>query len=99
MRIVDSFADESLDFALVDGSLRDHCAAAVLSKLAAGGLLIIDNAHWYLDHVTKSPASRYTLGPGTDVWADVARRIANWRMIWTSSGVSDTGIWFKPTAW
>lgn len=96
--IVSGFEDASLDFALVDGALRDHCTAAVLPKIAAGGLLCIDNANWFFDHPTRSPTSRTGRGALTESWGDCWDVLTRWRMIWTTSGVTDTAIWLRPGA-
>ncbi len=93
--VVDQFEPGSLDFALVDGESRVFCALRVLDKLAAGGVLVIDNANWYLDHPTHSPSSRVGLGPLNKHWAELAMKLRGWRHIWTSSGVTDTAIWIK----
>ena len=71
---------------------------AVIPKIATGGLLVIDNINWFLDHPTHSPASRYKKGPASPTWARLEEQLAAWRMIWTSSGVTDTAIWIKPAA-
>lgn len=99
VRIVDEVEDESLGFALVDGSLREHCANAVLPKIEAGGLLVIDNSNWYLDHATQAPYSRTGLGDGNAEWTRLSRRLADWRRINTSNGLSDTTLWIKPARW
>jgi predicted O-methyltransferase YrrM len=90
------FADESLDFALVDGHYRDYSAKFILPKLRPGGMLIIDNVNWYLPCESKAPNSRtQAAGPVTAVWTEVWRQIRDWRTIWTSSGVWDTAIFIK----
>lgn len=99
VRVVDEIEDESLGFALVDGSLREHCAHAVLPKIEPGGLLVIDNSHWYLDHPTSAPASRYGKGDENPEWKRLSARLAEWRQINTSNGVSDTTVWIKPARW
>lgn len=93
-----TFDDDSLDFALVDGGPRDQCAKMILPKIKSGGLLAIDNVNWFFPNAkTRSPSSRRVPGDyESDAWADVAKMIADWRSIWTSNGVTDTGIWFKP---
>lgn len=91
------FADRSLDFALVDGGYRDYTTTFVMPKLKPGGLLVIDNVNWYLPSRSRAPNSRTpALGPRGPVWADIARELAQWRSIWTSSGVWDTAIFIKP---
>jgi predicted O-methyltransferase YrrM len=96
-QVAHAFPDASLDFSLVDGHYRDYSAKFILPKLKPGGLLIIDNVNWYLPCESKSPNSRTAaLGPKTPAWAEVAAELANWRSIWTSSGVWDTAIFIKP---
>jgi predicted O-methyltransferase YrrM len=91
------FPEESLDFALIDGQYRDHTAQFILPKIKPGGMLIIDNVNWYLPCQSKSPNSRTAaLGPATPVWEKVWAELAQWRTIWTSSGVWDTAIFLKP---
>jgi hypothetical protein len=90
-----AFADGSLSFALVDGELRKECLSAVIPKIAAGGLLVLDNANWYIDHPSRSPDSRSGKGHLDADWAAVVASLSNWRMIWTSSGVTDTALWFR----
>jgi len=92
-----AFSDATIDFALVDGHYRDYSAEFIMPKIKPGGMLIIDNANWYLPCQSKSPNSRtVALGPATPVWAAVWRELATWRTIWTSSGVWDTAIFIKP---
>jgi predicted O-methyltransferase YrrM len=92
-----AFADESVDFALVDGAYRDHTARFVLPKIKPGGLLIIDNVNWYLPSGSRAPNSRTpALGPDGQIWAEVAEELAHWRSIWTSCGVWDTAVYIKP---
>jgi hypothetical protein len=92
-----AFADASLDFALVDGAFRDYTARYLLPKIKRGGILIIDNVNWYLPSGSRSPNSRTpVLGPDGPIWAEIARDLAAWRSIWTSSGVWDTAVFVKP---
>jgi hypothetical protein len=91
-----SFAEQSIDFALVDGHYRDYSAKFILPKIKPGGMLIIDNVNWYLPCQSKAPNSRTAaLGPLTPAWAEVAAELAGWRSIWTSSGVWDTAIFIR----
>lgn len=46
VQVIEDFDNASLAFALVDGSERHACVTAVLSKMAAGGLLVVDNSNW-----------------------------------------------------
>ncbi|MGM0577638.1 MAG: O-methyltransferase [Myxococcota bacterium] len=99
VRVVDEVDDASLDFTLVDGHLRAHCALAVLDKLEPGGLLIIDNINWYVPRDPPSPAPD-SRGPddgyASSEWTTLHERLAGWREIWTSNGVTDTAMWVKP---
>jgi predicted O-methyltransferase YrrM len=91
------FADESLDFALVDGAYRDYSAKFILPKVKSGGMLIIDNVNWFLPCESHAPNSRTpALGPKGPAWAEVAAELSHWRSIWTSSGVWDTAVFIKP---
>jgi len=91
------FEDGGLDFVLVDGVYRDACARFSLGKLRSGGLLIIDNVDRFLPSNSRSPKSRTpSQGPAGPVWSEVAHVLADWRHIWTSSGLWDTAIHIKP---
>jgi predicted O-methyltransferase YrrM len=91
------FPDASVDFTLIDGAYRDHTASYMLAKLRPGGLLIIDNVNWYLPSASSSPNSRsHRAGPEGAVWSEVFAELTAWRSIWTTSGVTDTAIFFKP---
>ena len=91
-----AFADESVDFALVDGVYRDYTVKFLLPKIKRGGLLVIDNVNWYLPSCSRAPNSRTpALGPNGQIWAEVAQQLAQWRSVWTSSGVWDTAVFIK----
>lgn len=97
VRTAQDIPDGSLDFALVDGVARASCAEAVLPKIRPGGLLVIDNANWFLPPAgpSRSPRSRHNAAVGP-LWQEVGRQLAAWRCIWTSDGVTDTALWMKP---
>ena len=96
VRVLDRFGVESLDFCLVDGMYRGFCASAVVPKLKSGGVMVIDNAGWFLPSKSRCPNAR---GPGSGpmdaIWQRFMDETANWRRIWTSSDVTDTLILFK----
>lgn len=97
VRVIDTFDPESFDFVLVDGVYRDHCCDSVLDKIRPGGVLIIDNVNWYLPCQSFSPNSRtFDEGPDGEIWIRVSEALSEWRLIWTSSGVTDTAFFFKP---
>lgn len=96
VRVLDGMADESLDFVLVDGIYRNHCAVRAVAKVKRGGMIAVDNVNWFLPSATHSPASRGPDDPPVDeVWGTFAQQTKTWRRIWTSSGVTDTLILFK----
>lgn len=88
---------ECFDLIVIDGLERDRCALAALSRLKAGGLLLLDNANWYLPCSSKAPNSRSRFaGPSSPDWALFTLEVSGWRSLWTSNGVTDTAIWIKP---
>lgn len=93
-----SFQDESIDFTLIDGISRDHCAINMTPKIRSGGILAIDNVNLYLPNdLTKSPNSRRVRdGAASPVWKEFQQAVKHWRKIWTSNGIFDTCIWLKP---
>ena len=96
VRAIDRYAHASVDFFLIDGRVRNHCALAAVAKTKPGGLIVIDNANWYLPSASRSPNSRsLDDGPRDDVWRQFAEMTRGYRRIWTSSGVTDTLILFK----
>jgi predicted O-methyltransferase YrrM len=103
VKVIDQFEDNSLDFVLVDGAYRGACAIGILQKIRPGGLLIIDNANWFLPCKSFSPNSRtYKQGAVSQTWKEFLNEVEGreernkWRKIWTSSGVTDTAFYFKP---
>ncbi len=95
--VADKFDDGSLDFCLIDGSHRGFCALRCIEKIRPGGILVIDNVNWFLCSDSRSPNSRSFIdGPDGSVWEEVNNIISDWKRIWTSNGVSDTALFFKP---
>ena len=94
---VDTLGVTSFDFVLIDGIYRDHCAQKTLDIIRPGGILVIDNVNNYLPSDSHAPNSRtYEQGPKGEVWDKVHQTISQWRSIWTSTGVWDTAIFFRP---
>lgn len=90
---------DSLDFCLVDGLARDHCALRALHLLRPGGILIVDNIEWYVPREPKSlaPNSRSLMdGHASPAWATFSQKVCEWRYVWTTNGVWDTAFWMKP---
>ena len=95
--VVKNLPSESLDFCLVDGQYRDECANAAIPKIRTGGILVIDNCNWYLPSTSRSPNSRpLRERKSTEEWSLFLDLTKNWRCIWTTSGVTDSGLWLKP---
>ena len=100
-----SFIDDSLDFAVVDSSPRGCLCAQVARKLRHGGILVLDNANWYLPPpkwLTPAPGSvSVPLGfqgsrvPASTMWPRFLDEITKWRRIWTSDGVQMTLVFIK----
>ncbi len=95
--VVNSFAKESLDLVLIDGVHRDLCSISVLPYVKSGGLLVLDNANWYLPSPSIAPGSR-TLeqGPSSPLWGQFLNSVKDWRCIWTTNGVWDSALYIKP---
>ena len=51
---IKAIEDLSIDFAIVDGLYRDHCALAILPKIKPGGCILIDDSHRYLPSTSYS---------------------------------------------
>lgn len=91
------FGRESLDFVLVDGQLRSQCAEVALQLIKPCGILIIDNAEWFIPHDSRSPGALARTGRSIpDDWQPVVAELGRWRSVWTSNGVWDTAIYCKP---
>lgn len=88
---------ERADLILVDGINRDQCALWALEKVRPGGIIVVDNANWYLPHTTRSPASVGEHGvPASKDWQCFYNTVSNWRYSWTTNGVTDTAAFFAP---
>lgn len=97
-RIFNTFEKDSVDYVLVDGAYRGICALNATRVIRPSGLLIIDNVNWFLPSDSPSPTSRTRKqGPLGAAWLDVHQVVSTWRCIWTSSGVTDTAFFFKPS--
>lgn len=92
------FSDETVDFCLVDGDARDQVSLVAVPKLRRGGLLILDNANWYLPNpCARAPDSvRHVKEIPSANWEQFHELTSHWRQLWFSSGVSDTLVLIKP---
>jgi hypothetical protein len=93
---IDGLASHEFTVIVVDGEHRAACALAAVDRLGEGGVLVLDDAHWFLDHATTSPHSRRNRGHLDRGWVEFATRVDRWRSIWLSDGVTDTAIWIRP---
>ena len=81
----------------MDGIYRAQCVLQSLPLLKNGGILVIDNVNRYLPSRSIAPNSRsIEAGPIDEEWQQVLDQISTWRYFWTSNGVSDTAVYFKP---
>ena len=101
------FADGSLDYALIDSAPRGCLSRRIAPKIKPQGLLILDNANWYL----PPPATLRPVAPGSvahvlgtpgsavarhECWPAFAGMVANWTALWSSNGVQMTLVLIKP---
>lgn len=93
VRVIQEFSENSLDFVLVDGVYRAHCALGVLDRVKPGGILILDNSNWFVPSDSRAPNSQRE--PASEEWAEFLDLVSDWRSIWTSNGVWDTTLYFK----
>jgi SAM-dependent methyltransferase len=98
-RVASQYPSESFDFILVDGLARDECALAAISLVKPGGIVVVDDCNRYLPTQSRSPFSRRPeQGPDTELWATYQDSVNGWRRIWTTNGVTDSGLWVRPAA-
>lgn len=95
--VADIFVDNSLNFALVDGIERGKCVLASLLKIKPGGMLVIDDVHRYLPSKSRAPLARKPDDdPADEDWAQFMAETMNWEFVWTTNGIKDTVIYYKP---
>lgn len=96
--ILDNYPDNFFDIVLIDGKNRDLCTLKALNKLKNQGLLVIDNVNRYLPSNSLTPYSvPIDAKPVNQNWEKIYLILQNWDSLWTSSGVSDTAIYIKPS--
>lgn len=93
--VFDSVEDNSVDFILDDGKIRDLVALKSLPKLKYGGLFILDNAERYIPNELKIPESIGNDKSLNENWNNFMVQTNSWRRIWTNNGISSTLIFIK----
>ncbi len=93
--VADQFEDESLDFCLVDGRLREHCANAIAPKIRPGGLLVLDDAQRYVKPGHNGEPFTET-GRANGEWKEFLRRVKGWECTWMRSPLRKTAVWTRP---
>jgi predicted O-methyltransferase YrrM len=94
---IDTFADHTIDFILVDGIRAGEALAVAMRKLKHGGMLVVNGAHLVLPSDSTTPDAR-SREDGPDDALDPAELIElmRWRLKWESDGVNDTAVFWKP---
>jgi len=94
---IQRFADDSIDFILVDGPSPALALAASLRKLTHGGMLVVNGAHQLLPSDSTTPDARSRGdGPHEDLDPAELVELMRWRLKWESDGVNDTAVFWKP---
>ena len=94
---IERFADDSIDFVVVDGPNPAMALAASLAKLKHGGMLVVNGAHLLLPSDSKTPDARSRAdGPHEDLDPAELVELMRWRLKWESDGVNDTAVFWKP---
>lgn len=94
---IDPFPDGAFDYVVVDGLFRDEALNRSLPKLKPGGMLVFDNANWYLPSKSRTPHSRSLAeGAASPRFAEAHDKMQDYRVVWTTNGIDDTAIFIKP---
>ena len=90
-------ADQSIDLALVDGCIREICMLEVIPKIKPGGMIVFDNANWFLPSDTRTPNSVSNGSePPLAEMIKVQQLLKTWQLVRTSDGINETWLWFAP---
>lgn len=84
---------EQVDFVMDDGWHRGAVALWAIDHLRPGGLLVVDDTHWFLPFAPHATCIDYSGAPDFE---EVVDRTQGWRRLWGSTGYTDTTIWIKP---
>lgn len=95
LSILSKIPDNSIDFIINDGKIRDLVAYKSIDKLKPGGIYLLDNAERYLPNDFDLPESMGSNDVSNNYWASFSKITTSWRRIWTTDGVSSTLLLFK----
>lgn len=88
--------ENKFDIILIDGGDRNECAIKSLGMLKENGVLIIDNANWYIPSPFHDPGSFVDSKDIKDpIWKQFHELTKSFRCIRTTNGLSDTFIYFN----
>ena len=97
VRVADQFGDGTIDFCLIDGRARVHCANAVVPKMAPGGVLVLDDAQRYLSPEPNGDGISVSRRPNVVAgWDDFAAKVSAWPCEWFPSPARCTALWTRP---
>jgi predicted O-methyltransferase YrrM len=95
--VINEFPDEHFNFVIIDGLFRGQAWLRTIPKLAPDGFIVFDNVNWYIPSKSPTPHSRSEAdGPASNEFVEVVEQTKNWKVIWTTNGINDTAIYFKP---
>lgn len=96
---VREFQDAAFSVALIDGSYREQTALNSLAKLREGGIMIVDNVNRYIPCASTAPDTKRAFDMSSEedrLWSRFCTETKTWRRFWSTNGVLDTLILFKP---
>ena len=80
-------------FIVVDGRHRDACTRWAMDRLAPGGVILLDDSQRYLPHGGQFTKRSVPNTPElTPLWEELLPKLAGWRRLTYSDGVSDTTL-------
>jgi hypothetical protein len=86
--------NETLDFAIIDGSYREYCLIRALDFIKPGGLIILDDSNCYLP--TDSVVPVKLSSPANRTWERIVELISDWKIQVFYDGVKELKVWQKP---
>lgn len=91
---------DDVDLVLIDGSYRGECATRAVRVVRPGGMIVIDNIQTFMPRpgggLRPIPRAFQTDVVESEHWPDFLASVSGWRMEWTTNGVWDTALWWKP---